>query len=149
MADASALRERVVTHYGAVFEEATRLMVAELRAVAPEGETGDTRRGIDAVPGGSPLRPAATVRSLGKGGDFVEAGTVPHEIRPRNGQALRFLGGGRRVSQPAPSSRVATRAGGVVFAKVVRHPGTPARPWFRPVVGRFGEFLERAAARVR
>lgn len=128
--------------------EANRLMVAELREAAPLGTTGDTRRGIQAIAGGSTLRPAFTVRSSGKGGDFVEDGTKPHIIRPRSGSALRFLGGGGRISQPGPNQRIATRGGGVVFAKVVHHPGTPARPWFRPVVERFDEFLQRAAARV-
>lgn len=43
---------------------------------------------------------------------FVNDGTRPHIIRPKNAQALRFRVGGR-----------------VVFAKVVRHPGTRARPF--------------------
>lgn len=148
MADASALRARLYQRADAIVGEAERLMVAALREAAPLGQTGDTRRGIDSVAGGSTLRPAFTLRSSAKGGDFVEVGTRPHVIRPKNGSALRFLGGGRRISQGAPNSRIATRAGGVVFAKEVRHPGTPARPWFRPVVERFDEFLRRAAARV-
>lgn len=149
MADATALRERIIRRGEDIFAESQRLMVAELREAAPLGETGDTRRGIESIPGGSALRPAATIRSLGKGGDFVEEGTRPHVIRPRSGSALRFVGGSGRISQPGPNQRIATRSGGVVFAKVVNHPGTSARPWFRPVVERFGEFLERAAARVQ
>jgi hypothetical protein len=43
---------------------------------------------------------------------FVHDGTRPHVIRPRQAQALRFLVGGR-----------------VVYAKVVHHPGTRARPF--------------------
>lgn len=148
MADATSLRENLVRQAGEVFAESQRLMVAELREAAPLGATGDTRRGIESIPGGSAQRPAATIRSVGKGGDFVEDGTQSHVIRPRSGRALRFVGGSGRVSQPSPNQRIATRAGGVVFAKVVNHPGTPARRWFRPVVERFGEFLERAAARV-
>lgn len=124
-------------------------MVAELREAAPLGATGDTRRGIDSVPGGSTFRPGFTVRSAAKGGDYVEDGTRPHVIRPRNARALRFQGGGGRISTASPNQRIATRSGGVVFAKVVHHPGTPARPWFRPVVERWGEFVQRAAARVR
>ena len=45
---------------------------------------------------------------------YVHEGTRPHTIRPRTAQALRFEVGGR-----------------VVFAKVVRHPGTKARPFLR------------------
>lgn len=124
-------------------------MVAALRDAAPLGETGDTRRGIEAVGGGSPARPAATVRARGKGGEYVEEGTRPHVIVPRNASALRFVGGSGRVSQPAPNQRIATRSGGVVFAKRVNHPGTPPRPWFRPVVEQYARFLQRAAQRVR
>lgn len=149
VADASTLREQVIQRGNDVFAEAQRMMVAELREAAPLGLTGETRRRIESIPGGTAQRPAATVRSTAKGGDFVEAGTPPHVIRPRNGRALRFPGGAGRISQAGPNQRIPTRSGGVVFAKVVHHPGTPARPWFRPVVERFGEILQRAAARVQ
>lgn len=43
---------------------------------------------------------------------YVHDGTRPHVIRPRRRQALRFVVGGR-----------------VVYAKVVHHPGTRARPF--------------------
>lgn len=148
MADASALREKVLRRYDDVFSEALSMMVDELREAAPLGETGDTRRGIEAIPGGSPLRLAGTIRSTGKGGEFVEEGTEPHLIVPRNAKVLRFMGGSGRISQPSPNQRIATRAGGVVFAAYVEHPGTPPRPWFGPVVERYPEFLERAAARI-
>lgn len=45
---------------------------------------------------------------------YVHEGTRPHVIRPRRAQALRFQIGGRTV-----------------FAKLVRHPGTKARPFLR------------------
>lgn len=44
--------------------------------------------------------------------EMVHDGTRPHIIRPRNAQALRFNVGGR-----------------IVYAKVVHHPGTRARPF--------------------
>lgn len=60
--------------------------------------------------------------------DYAEAvhdGTRPHIIRPRNAQALRFNVGGR-----------------IVYAKVVHHPGTRARPFLdralREVTGGLG-----------
>lgn len=60
--------------------------------------------------------------------DYAEAvhdGTRPHIIRPRNAQALRFNIGGR-----------------IVYAKVVHHPGTRARPFLdralREVTGGLG-----------
>jgi hypothetical protein len=43
---------------------------------------------------------------------MVHDGTRPHIIRPKNAQALRFRIGGR-----------------IVYAKVVHHPGTRARPF--------------------
>lgn len=43
---------------------------------------------------------------------MVNDGTRPHIIRPRRAQALRFRMGGR-----------------IVFAKLVHHPGTRARPF--------------------
>ena len=43
---------------------------------------------------------------------MVNDGTRPHIIRPKRAQALRFRVGGR-----------------VVYARVVRHPGTKARPF--------------------
>lgn len=147
--DSTVLRDRLQRWGEDLVAQASEMIVAELREAAPLGQTGDTRRGIEAMPGGSPLRPSVTVVSRGKGGTFVEEGTAPHEIRPRNASVLRFLGGSGRISQPGPNQRIATRAGGVVFAKVVHHPGTPARPWFGPVVERFVEFLERAKATVQ
>jgi phage gpG-like protein len=51
---------------------------------------------------------------------YVEMGTRPHEIRPRNARALRWKDAG------AP--------GGYRFATVVNHPGTRARPFLRPAL---------------
>ena len=147
MANASALRNRVERLGSEMFRVGVHdLMVNELREAAPLGETGETRRGIEAMPTGPT---SATIRSTGKGGEYVEKGTQPHVIRPRNAKALRFLAGGGRISQPGPNQRIATRAGGVQFAMVVNHPGTPPRPWFGPLVEKLGDFLERARARVR
>lgn len=149
MADATALRMRTIRYGAELMRQAETMMVAELREAAPLGETGDTRRGIDSAAGGSDTVPAFTVVSTSPHGDYVEEGTQPHVIVPRNASVLRFLGGSGRISQPSPNQRIATRGGGVVFTKHVNHPGTPPRPWFRPVVERFPEFLERAAALVQ
>lgn len=59
---------------------------------------------------------------------YVEQGTKPHEIRPRNRKALRFPadGGSARLSG-------SPRTGGRVrFAKRVQHPGTRAQPFMLP-----------------
>lgn len=64
------------------------------------------------------LRPQFTVSSNVDYAPMVHDGTRPHIIRPRTKQVLKFSVGGQ-----------------VVFAKVVHHPGTRARP-----------FLDRALA---
>lgn len=149
MANANATRELLRRFADEVFGDATEDLENELREAAPVGQTGDTRRGVSVVGTAGGDHFAATALSIGKGGDFVEDGTSPHVILPRNARVLRFLGGSGRISTASPNQRVATRGGGVVFTTIVHHPGTPARPWFRPVVERWSEFLQRAAARIR
>lgn len=58
------------------------------------------------------LRPQATIEAGVDYAKFVHDGTRPHVIRPVRAQALRFTVGNR-----------------VVYAKVVHHPGTRARPF--------------------
>lgn len=58
------------------------------------------------------FRPKISVVFTADYAAYVNDGTRPHIIRPKTKQALRFVIGGR-----------------VVFAKVVHHPGTRARPF--------------------
>lgn len=58
------------------------------------------------------LRSVYTVGSDVSYASMVHDGTRPHQIRPRSAKALRFRVGGR-----------------IVFARVVNHPGTKARPF--------------------
>lgn len=58
------------------------------------------------------LRSVYTIGSDVSYAAYVHDGTRPHQIRPRNAKALRFVIGGR-----------------VVYARVVNHPGTRARPF--------------------
>ena len=58
------------------------------------------------------LRPQFTIESNVEYAAFVNDGTRPHIIRPRTARVLRFEVGGR-----------------VVYARVVHHPGTRARPF--------------------
>lgn len=58
------------------------------------------------------LRSVYTIGSDVEYAQMVHDGTRPHVIRPRQAQALRFRIGGR-----------------IVYAKVVHHPGTRARPF--------------------
>lgn len=58
------------------------------------------------------LRPRVTIEVNVDYATYVHDGTRPHIIRPRNAQVLRFRVGGQ-----------------VVYARVVHHPGTRARPF--------------------
>lgn len=61
-------------------------------------------------------------------GAFLEYGTKPHIIRPRNARALRFASSsGGRTLAGRPRKGAAVR-----FAKFVRHPGTKAQPFMVP-----------------
>lgn len=68
------------------------------------------------------FRPKAVVSFDVEYAQMVHDGTRPHIIRPRTAKALRFVIGGQ-----------------VVYARVVHHPGTRARPFLdralREVVG--------------
>jgi HK97 gp10 family phage protein len=59
---------------------------------------------------------------------FVERGTRPHIIRPRNAKALRFAAtaAGQRLSGSA------RRGAAVIFARIVHHPGTRPQPYMWP-----------------
>lgn len=48
---------------------------------------------------------------------FFETGVAAHEIRPKTARRLRFEVGGTEV-----------------FARIVRHPGMPAKPYLRPAL---------------
>lgn len=58
---------------------------------------------------------------------FVEFGTKPHDIVPRNKKVLRFATGGNARLSGSPRSGAPA-----VFTKRVRHPGTKAHPYLVP-----------------
>ena len=87
-------------------------MVNRAKVLAPV-RTGRLRSSIRAEePRIFSLRGSVKVGSDLEYAAFVNDGTRPHIIRPRRAQVLRFTVGGRTV-----------------FAKVVHHPGTRARPF--------------------
>lgn len=103
-----------------------------LRAVAyaKEGvvrKTGNLGRTIRL---GSVTETDAQILAGGQAGvgyaQFVEFGTRPHVIVPRNRKALAW-GGNRRLSGSLRSGAKATS-----FAMRVNHPGTHAKPFLRP-----------------
>lgn len=101
-------------------EIAARQVVARAKVLAPV-DTGRLRASIRVERRSTfGLRQRWTVGSDVEYAPMVNDGTKPHIIRPRTKKALKFKMGGKTV-----------------YAKVVHHPGTRARP-----------FLDRALADV-
>lgn len=101
-------------------EIAARQVVARAKVLAPV-DTGRLRASIRVERRSTfGLRQRWTVGSDVEYAPMVNDGTKPHIIRPRTKKALKFRVGGKTV-----------------YAKVVHHPGTRARP-----------FLDRALADV-
>lgn len=97
--------------------------VREAKLLVPR-KTGNLGRSI--VPGDLSAS-SATVEARARYAAFVELGTRPHTIRPKNKRTLAF---------PAPGSATLagrTKVGGRrIFAKVVHHPGTKPKPYLLP-----------------
>ena len=102
------------------------LAVKEAAKLAPV-QTGNLRRSIRI---GTVSDTQAQVIAGGAGGVgyamYVELGTKPHVIVPRNRKVLAW-GGARRLSGSLRSGAKATN-----FARRVRHPGTKAKPYLLP-----------------
>ena len=98
--------------------------VREQKLLAPR-KTGNLGRTIH-IGSVTPTR-AETIASASYAA-YVERGTKPHVIRPRNRKALRFpasSGDARLSGSPRSGGRVR-------FAKRVNHPGTKAQPFMVP-----------------
>ena len=98
--------------------------VREQKILVPR-KTGNLGRTIH-LGAVTPTR-AETIASASYAG-YVERGTRPHTIRPRNRKALRFpadAGSARLSGSPRTGGRVR-------FAKRVQHPGTRAQPFMVP-----------------
>lgn len=67
---------------------------------------------------------------------FVEFGTRPHTIRPRNARVLSWEGGGQRGYVTAASGRryYKSSPGTRSFAMVVNHPGSKPKPYMKKIV---------------
>lgn len=93
-------------------EEAARQVVNRAKVLAPV-DTGRLRASIRVERRRTlTLRSIYTIGSDVEYADMVHGGTRPHIIRPRTKQVLKFQVGGRTV-----------------YAKLVHHPGTRARPF--------------------
>ncbi|MEM2257823.1 MAG: HK97 gp10 family phage protein [Candidatus Caldarchaeum sp.] len=102
--------------------ELAEMMVGRARLNAPV-ETGRLKNSINIVY--SDVRRVVAEASAPYAG-FVEFGTRPHIIRPRVKRVLRFEVDGR-----------------IVYATMVRHPGTSPQPYWRPA---FNYVAEKAQA---
>lgn len=111
--DQAALRRVITNASRRELTEAARQVVNRAKVLAPV-DTGRLRASIRADPPRIfSLRGSVSVGSDVEYSGYVNDGTRPHTIRPRRtGGVLRFQVGGQ-----------------VVFARVVNHPGTRARPF--------------------
>jgi hypothetical protein len=115
---ADALRESVARAVKAGAEEARTNHRFQNR-------TGATEAGIqEHVVTASPAEVVGVLESTAETSVFLNDGTRPHEIVPRNAKALRFETDGR-----------------VVFAARAQHPGTQPDPFFDHGVARAEEVL--------
>ncbi len=141
MADASAVKARLLRRAQAAQLAAARATADEAQRNAPV-DTGQLRRSVTVGPqtttGGriattisvKPQRSPSSPDNLDVA-RFTERGTRAHEIRPKaRGGTLRWTSNGQ-----------------VRFAKVVQHPGTPARPWFYPALRKWQANLRAAMRR--
>lgn len=107
------LRARVeaIDDLGPFMRDVALAMVEEQKRLAPV-KTGNLRRSINV--GRISARSAESIARANYAA-YVEYGTRPHEIRPRNARVLSWKKGGQRI-----------------FARRVQHPGTRAQPFMIP-----------------
>lgn len=110
--DRAALNRQLRGASRSELETAARQVMNRAKVLAPV-DTGRLRSSIRIESRRTfALRSVYTVGSDVEYADMVHGGTRPHIIRPRTKQVLRFKVGGRYV-----------------YARVVHHPGTRARPF--------------------
>lgn len=104
----------------------------------------------------TPMELSVTIALIGEKGRqkwiYLDEGTRPHVIRPKNAKVLRFPANHRPGSFPNMLiSLSGSRSGPDVFAKEVHHPGTKPRNWtaqIRKIHERmFQQLMETAMAR--
>lgn len=132
--DLENLADRILP--AAIEDEIVQLMAegAQRAKAAPFlDDTGATRQsiqgGIFSQPEGGEKSWIGFIRAESVAAGFLEYGTRPHEIRPKNARSLAFQG-------PA----------GLVFAKKVNHPGTQALFFIRGAMSD-DEFVTRIERR--
>lgn len=127
-ADLTALAERLRTAgqtsqeaLHATLMEAAQQIANTMKSLCPV-DTGNLRDSIGIRAQGDSIVIGPDMGQAPYAG-YVEFGTQPHEIRPKNAKALRFMIGSK-----------------VVYARVVHHPGTRAAHY---VSGAFEQWLDQ------
>jgi hypothetical protein len=120
-------QDKLIRRLNAIENGRPVLRTIQLRAVAEAKKrvpraTGHTARTI--APGA--LTSDFTIVTAAGAAAFLEFGTRPHVIRPRNKSVLSWSAN-RRLS-----GRARTASGRRFFAKVVHHPGTKPQPFLVP-----------------
>jgi hypothetical protein len=105
--------------------------------ISPHNKTKMTSRSI--VPGRR-SKHEAEVKASGAA-VFLEEGTRPHEIKPRNGKVLAWPAKGTKRTLSGRAARSGSafnrkagkfRKGAFVYARAVHHPGTKPSPFLMP-----------------
>ena len=98
-------------------------------------KTGTTGRSIRLVR----VTEDSALVEVGGAGAFLERGTKPHIIRPKNRKTLRWPAQGTPTTLGGRARTGAVRRLGsaaFAFAKIVHHPGTKAQPFLIPAAKR-------------
>lgn len=131
MARVDQLRQLVQQRGERVFERAVEDMQRRLVDAAPHA-SGLTAERTRVTPIGRGTTLVAEARSDTPQAGYTNDGTKPHIIRPRRGPVLVFEGDS-----------------GLVFTRIVHHPGNKATHWFTKTVARWPAILRQAAGSVR
>lgn len=117
-------RLKAIQHGGPTLKDIQIRAVREAKLRVAR-KTGHTARTI--APGD--LTDSYTIVTAAGAAPFLEFGTRPHVIRPRNKKMLSWPANasGRRLS-----GRARTNAGPRIFARKVNHPGTRPQPFLLP-----------------
>lgn len=122
-------------------KRATEMMVKGSKEKAPTnkqiGQGGRMRASIHSVYTTDHMGSAVYVGA--HYAPYVEFGTRPHIIRPKNGKVLAWQ---TRITRGARGQLLKrSKLGPMAFATIVHHPGTKAQPFFYPTFERVKKAL--------
>jgi hypothetical protein len=118
------LNANQVTEFVEKFKEYLGFLLTSRLAQNAPVDTGFLRNSVDFV-----IKDGRIEISMADYAKYIEFGTNPHEITPKNGKALKWKSGGKDV-----------------FAKKVMHPGTRPNPFIRTTFFRELDDLAQQAA---